>query len=186
VQLPHCPWSHPFFAPVRSRCSRSRSSSVVRGSTAITTCSPLTCSSTGTVPNHCGRFAHQGALPTLTRKPPPGSRRRQAPVTRRCSFLRPYPPVGDSQTHVRVIRRERSMPGRPAARCRASQETRASRSSRRSVWYLRVPSTCAVTMPASRSTLRVMTSRSTLRPAVPSRGKRWGRRSGRGAGRPAT
>ena len=33
VQAPHWPWSQPFLVPVRSRCSRSRSSSVVQGAT---------------------------------------------------------------------------------------------------------------------------------------------------------
>src|SRR6185295_14203082 len=32
VHAPHCPWSQPFFVPVRCRCSRSASSSEVRGS----------------------------------------------------------------------------------------------------------------------------------------------------------
>ena len=34
VHAPHWPWSQPFFAPVSPRCSRRRSSSVVRTSTA--------------------------------------------------------------------------------------------------------------------------------------------------------
>src|SRR5215470_18038583 len=44
VQAPHCPWSHPFFAPVKSNCSRNRSSNVVQG--AISNCfsAPLTLS----------------------------------------------------------------------------------------------------------------------------------------------
>src|SRR3954454_13042444 len=42
VQAPHWPWSQPFFAPVRSRCSRSRSSSEVRLSTVSRRSSPFT------------------------------------------------------------------------------------------------------------------------------------------------
>src|SRR3954468_23459752 len=41
VQAPHCPWSQPFFAPVSPRCSRTRSSSVVRASIATRCGSPL-------------------------------------------------------------------------------------------------------------------------------------------------
>src|ERR1700693_602002 len=36
VQAPHCPRSHPFLVPVRSRRSRKRSSSVTRGSESST------------------------------------------------------------------------------------------------------------------------------------------------------
>ncbi len=41
VQAPHWPWSQPFLVPVRPRCSRSASSSVVRISTFIRWRSPL-------------------------------------------------------------------------------------------------------------------------------------------------
>jgi hypothetical protein len=41
VQAPHCPWSHPFFAPVRSRRSRSRSRSDVRVSRSSVRSTPL-------------------------------------------------------------------------------------------------------------------------------------------------
>ena len=42
VQAPHWPWSQPFFAPVRPRCSRNASSSVVRISSATRCSLPLT------------------------------------------------------------------------------------------------------------------------------------------------
>jgi hypothetical protein len=42
VQAPHWPWSQPFFEPVRRRCSRSASRSVVRGSRSSALASPLT------------------------------------------------------------------------------------------------------------------------------------------------
>src|SRR5579859_7581398 len=41
VHAPHCPWSHPFFVPVRCISARSRSSSDMRGSTCTCFCSPL-------------------------------------------------------------------------------------------------------------------------------------------------
>ena len=44
VQAPHWPWSQPFLVPVRSRCRRSRSSSVVHGATVSLCSTPLTCS----------------------------------------------------------------------------------------------------------------------------------------------
>ena len=47
VQAPHWPWSQPFFVPVRSRWSRSVSSSVVHGASASTLSTPLTISRTG-------------------------------------------------------------------------------------------------------------------------------------------
>src|SRR5215475_8579491 len=42
VQAPHCPWSHPFFVPVRSRYSRRASSRVVHGATSNGFAAPLT------------------------------------------------------------------------------------------------------------------------------------------------
>src|SRR5262249_13174533 len=42
VHAPHWPWSQPFLVPVRWRCSRSASSSVVRGSRSIWRTRPLT------------------------------------------------------------------------------------------------------------------------------------------------
>src|SRR3954454_12655499 len=42
VQAPQVPWSQPFFDPVRSRCSRSRSSRLTRASTSANRVSPLT------------------------------------------------------------------------------------------------------------------------------------------------
>src|SRR4051794_21120708 len=42
VQAPHWPWSQPFLVPVRCRCSRNASSSVVRVSTATSRRRPLT------------------------------------------------------------------------------------------------------------------------------------------------
>ena len=41
VQAPHWPWSHPFFVPVKSRRSRSRSSKVIQGLTSICFTVPL-------------------------------------------------------------------------------------------------------------------------------------------------
>src|SRR3954451_12601643 len=41
VQAPHWPWSQPFLVPVRSRCWRKRSSSVVQGATASCLLWPL-------------------------------------------------------------------------------------------------------------------------------------------------
>ena len=49
VQAPHVPWSQPFLVPVRSRCSRSASSRLTRGSSSTTCCPPLTSSGTGTL-----------------------------------------------------------------------------------------------------------------------------------------
>jgi hypothetical protein len=46
VQAPHCPWSQPFLVPVRWRCSRSASSSDVRGSRSSCRTRPLTVSAT--------------------------------------------------------------------------------------------------------------------------------------------
>src|SRR6516225_5570502 len=48
VQAPHWPWSQPFFVPVRSRCSRNTSSSVVRGSSVSAWRVPFTVRFTGT------------------------------------------------------------------------------------------------------------------------------------------
>src|SRR5262249_28504658 len=42
VQAPHCPWSQPFFVPVKLRYSRNRSSKVVHGATSIRFSTPLT------------------------------------------------------------------------------------------------------------------------------------------------
>src|SRR5262249_469533 len=42
VQAPHCPWSHPFFVPVRSRWLRRASSRVVQGATCSCRAAPLT------------------------------------------------------------------------------------------------------------------------------------------------
>src|SRR6266404_2201043 len=42
VQAPHCPWSHPFLVPVRSRFIRRRSSRVVQGSTCNSLLTPFT------------------------------------------------------------------------------------------------------------------------------------------------
>ena len=46
VQAPHWPWSQPFLVPVRWRCSRSASSSDVRGSRSRCRTRPLTVSAT--------------------------------------------------------------------------------------------------------------------------------------------
>ena len=42
VQAPHWPWSQPFLVPVRCRCSRSASSSVVRVSSSSSRALPFT------------------------------------------------------------------------------------------------------------------------------------------------
>src|ERR1041385_5385455 len=47
VHAPHWPWSQPFLVPVRSRWSRSASSSVVHGATSSLTGLRLTLSDTG-------------------------------------------------------------------------------------------------------------------------------------------
>src|ERR1041385_5113336 len=47
VHAPHCPWSQPFFVPVRWRFSRRRSSRVVRGSSVSCSCFPLMVSRSG-------------------------------------------------------------------------------------------------------------------------------------------
>src|SRR4051794_40314780 len=47
VHAPHWPWSHPFFEPVRCRCSRRQSRRVVRGSIRKSYFLPLTASVTG-------------------------------------------------------------------------------------------------------------------------------------------
>src|SRR5262245_15450929 len=44
VQAPHCPWSQPFFVPVKSNCSRNRSSKVVHGAISNRFSAPLTLS----------------------------------------------------------------------------------------------------------------------------------------------
>src|SRR5262249_11659168 len=47
VHAPHWPWSQPFLVPVRSRRSRSASSSVVQGASVSLRSTPLTVSVTG-------------------------------------------------------------------------------------------------------------------------------------------
>jgi hypothetical protein len=49
VQAPHAPWFHPFFVPVRPRCSREASSSEVRGSSSSEWSVPLTLRFTSTL-----------------------------------------------------------------------------------------------------------------------------------------
>jgi hypothetical protein len=60
VQAPHCPWSHPFFVPVRPRCSRRASSRVVHGSTSSTFSAPLTVRAIRSFAGGGGAPARQG------------------------------------------------------------------------------------------------------------------------------
>src|SRR6267378_1091377 len=57
VHAPHCPWSQPFFVPVRATVSRRQSSSVVRGSTRSWWSLPLMRSVIGTAPSMFGPSA---------------------------------------------------------------------------------------------------------------------------------
>src|SRR6478672_738578 len=54
VHAPHWPWSHPFFEPVRCKCSRRQSSSVVRGSIRRSYFLPFTRRVTGIAPSTTG------------------------------------------------------------------------------------------------------------------------------------
>ena len=67
VQAPHWPWSHPFFVPVRCRCSLRASSSVVRGSSSNSRRAPLTSKptfETGMSGAEAGSAATAGAQPS--------------------------------------------------------------------------------------------------------------------------
>ena len=63
VHAPHCPWSQPFFVPVRATVSRRQSSSVVRGSMRSWWSLPLMRSVTGTAPAMFGPSALAAAEP---------------------------------------------------------------------------------------------------------------------------
>src|SRR5882724_7383189 len=54
VHAPHWPWSHPFFDPVRCKCSRRQSRSVVRGSIRKSYFFPFTRRATGIAPSGSG------------------------------------------------------------------------------------------------------------------------------------
>src|SRR5947208_2754001 len=54
VHAPHWPWSHPFFEPVRCKCSRRQSRSVVRGSIRKSYFFPFTRRVTGIAPSSSG------------------------------------------------------------------------------------------------------------------------------------
>src|SRR6266853_4582186 len=66
VHAPHCPWSQPFFVPVRATVSRRQSSSVVRGSTRSWWSLPLMRSVIGTAPSRFGPPAVAAPEPLRT------------------------------------------------------------------------------------------------------------------------